>query len=127
MRAKRSKSSSFVFGERPVLVDGPGGQPRQLPRVSSCESGRELTVCGLVLGSMGLANNAASLVSDWPLVFAHITSTRRDVIVYKALMLRYAKAMVSFLFVYLLRVVTGGSLEGTGWEGNVDATAKRIG
>lgn len=76
---------------------------------------------------MGLASNAASLVSDWPLVSTHITSTRWDVIVYKASMLRYAKAMVSFLFVYLLRVVTGGSLEGTGWEGDVNATAKRIG
>jgi len=55
-----------------VPVDGPGGQPRQLPRVLSCDSRRELTVCGLLLGSMSLANSAASMVSDWPLVSTHI-------------------------------------------------------
>ena len=72
VREKRSKNSSFVFGERPVLVDGPDERPRQLPRVSSCDNRRELTVCGLLLGSMGLAGKAASIVSDWPLDSTHI-------------------------------------------------------
>ena len=41
-------------------------------------------------------------------------------------MLRYENAMFSFFCVYLLGIVTGRSLEGSGRERDVDVTVKRI-
>ena len=47
-------------------------QPRQLLRVLSCDKRRELTVCSLLLGSMGFVNDAASMISDWLLISTDI-------------------------------------------------------